>query len=203
MRLLLFGTTILGFALPLVGAWAVQPAGSPANIAAAAGLCIDEFEKLPLPLLPLPGWEERARTEAIAQWAQSREELLKGSAQHALLVAQRNEQEAGRFFEGVDDGMLGFVELGLLPPPPEKTAEGEDDGAYENGADVTDGAKRRAASPEGAEPSQYPYVANLAVKAGARGLGLGKDLVLASERVAAEWGYDRMYIKVDRQNFIA
>ena len=40
-------------------------------------------------------------------------------------------------------------------------------------------------------------------KTGARGLGLGKDLVLASERVAAEWGYDRMYIKVDRQNFVA
>ena len=38
---------------------------------------------------------------------------------------------------------------------------------------------------------------------GARRLGLGKELVLATERKAAELGFDRMYIKVDRQNFDA
>ena len=47
------------------------------------------------------------------------------------------------------------------------------------------------------------YLANLAVKAGARRLGLGQQLVDATEGVAVDLGFERMYIKVDRQNFDA
>ena len=72
-----------------------------------------------------------------------------------------------------------------------------DEGATStSGASVpADGAKQPAAL--------FPYLANLAVKAGARRLGIGRELVLTIERTAAESGFDRMYIKVDRQNFEA
>jgi len=172
-------------------AWLLQPAG-PTGISAAAALCIDEFEKLPLPLLPFPGWEERAREDAISKWIASREPLLSGAEPHALIVAMRDAAESGRYFEGVDDGLLGFAEMGLLPAPPERTAaadEGE--------------PPQATAAPAKARSELYPYLANLAVKSGARRIGLGKELVLATERKAAEYGFERMYIKVDRQNFDA
>ena len=179
----------------LAAAWVVQPAG-PADIRLAAAASIDEFEKLPLPLLPFPGWKERAREDAISQWSASREALLADTMPHALLVALRNQEEAGRYFEGVDDGLLGFAELGLLPAPPEKKPEEEE-------AAAMTAAEAAAATAAKAEPELFPYLANLAVKSGARRLGLGKELVVATERKAAELGFDRMYIKVDRQNFDA
>ena len=112
-------------------AWQIQPPASSLQIRAVAGLCIDEFETLPLPFLPLPGWQEKAREEAVGKWTVSREALLADSQPHALLVALRDEAEAGRYFEGVDDGLLGFAELGLLPAPPEKRAgwPGEEEAA--------------------------------------------------------------------------
>ena len=186
-----------------VGAWLIQPA-DPKQIRAAAALCIDEFEKLPLPLLPFPGWQERAREEAISKWTSSRVALLQGQQVHALIIALRNEAESGRFFEGVDDSLLGFAEVGLLPAPPEqpatRTAEAEAT-AGSPGAEVTDTEK--ASEKQTAAAELFPYLANLAVKTGARRLGLGKELVLAAERKAAELGFSRMYIKVDRQNFEA
>jgi GNAT superfamily N-acetyltransferase len=185
---------MLLFAAPWVSSWVIAPAADPATVKACAGLCIDEFETLPLPLLPFPGWEQRARDTAITQWVESRQTLLGGSQPHALLVAMRNEAEQGRYFEGIDDGLLGFAEMGLLPPPPEQPSgwPGEEDaGAAAPPPPPTDGS------------ALYPYLANLAVKAGARRLGLGKELVMATERKAAELGYERLYIKVDRQNFDA
>ena len=97
--------------------WTIQPATDTATVRSVAGLSIDQFEKLQLPLLPLPGWEERARVAAISEWTASRQALLSGSQPHALLVASRDEAEQGRYFEGVDDSLLGFAELGLLPAP--------------------------------------------------------------------------------------
>ena len=176
-------------------AWVVQPAG-PADIKRAAAASIDEFEKLPQPFLPFPGWQEKAREDAISQWSASREALLADSMPHALLVALRNEDEAGRYFEGVDDGLLGFAELGLLPAPPEKKPE-------EETAAVTAAEAAAATAAAKSDPELFPYLANLAVKSGARRLGLGKELVVATERKAVELGFDRMYIKVDRQNFDA
>ena len=83
--------------------------------------------------------------------------------------------------------MLGFAELGLLPAPPEPKEQADD----------------ASEAAEGAEAKLFPYLANLAVQAGARRLGLGKALVVASERQAAEFGFDRMYIKVERGNLDA
>ena len=204
-------------------AWQIQPPTSTGQIRAAAGLCIDEFETLPLPFLPLPGWQQKARDEAVAKWTASREALLADSQPHALLVALRDEAEAGRYFEGVDDALLGFAELGLLPAPPEKRAgwPGEEEAAADAeaaaaatvataaavAATTTATATTATAAPAVAavasESALYPYLANLAVKQGARRLGIGKELVRATERKAAELGFDRMYIKVDRQNFDA
>ena len=160
-----------------------------------AALCIDEFEKLKMPLFPLPGWKERAREEAIEQWSASREALLAGSQPHALLVAERDPVDSGRYFAGVDAGPLGFAELGLLPAPPEpKEKPGSQD--EEPAVSPVPGAGTD-------EAKQFPYLANLAVQAGARRLGLGKELVAASERQAADFGFDRMYIKVERGNIAA
>lgn len=174
---------ILYVALP---SWCIQPAVDAKNIRAAAGLCIDEFERLEMPLLPFPGWKEKARDKAVDEWSASREAMLKSTDPHALLVVLRDEADAGRYFEGIDDSLLGFAEVGLLPAPPEKAEDDGDD----------DSSK----SPSSA---LFPYLANLAVKTGARRLGLGKELVLATERTAVEMGHDRLYIKVDRQNFEA
>ena len=177
---------MLIFASLAAGAWSVQPA-SHEHIRAAAALCIDEFETLEVPFFPLPGWREQARDDAIEKWSASREKLLLGEEAHALLVALRDESDSGRYFEGVSDSLLGFAELGLLPAPPERPPDGSE-----------------APAPAVATaPALYPYLANLAVKTGARRLGLGEALVAATEREAAERGYDRMYIKVDRQNFDA
>ena len=197
--------------------WTIQPATDTATVRSVAGLSIDQFEKLQLPLLPLPGWEERARTAAIAEWTASREALLSGSQPHALLVASRDEAEQGRYFEGVDDSLLGFAELGLLPAPPEQRAalnagwpgesrDGEESTAAALTAEGSEGADAEtaaAASADEAAVELFPYLANLAVKVGARRMGLGKALVQATEQRASELGYSRMYIKVDRQNFEA
>jgi ribosomal protein S18 acetylase RimI-like enzyme len=181
--------------LSSAAAWQIQPA-SLTQLRKCASLCIDEFEQLQMPLLAFPGWEERAREEAIGGWASSREALLSGSEAHALLVAIRDEMDAGRYFEGVDDGLLGFAEMGLLPAPPEQG------GPSSSGS--LDASPPPPLPQAGAgAPPLYPYVANLAVKKGARRLGLGRELVLATERAAASCGYNRMYIKVDRQNFDA
>ncbi|EOD20518.1 hypothetical protein EMIHUDRAFT_450959 [Emiliania huxleyi CCMP1516] len=51
------------------------------------------------------------------------------------------------------------------------------------------------------EGPMYPYIANVAVRVGARRLGLGRALVEEAERTAVELGFDRLFIKVDRQNF--
>ena len=92
-------------ALLYTASWLIQPAVDTVSIRAAAGLCIDEFETLELPLLPYPGWKKNARDKAIDEWSASREKLLKSATPHALLVALRNEAESGRYFEGVDDSM--------------------------------------------------------------------------------------------------
>ena len=197
-------------ALLYTASWLIQPAVDTVSIRAAAGLCIDEFETLELPLLPYPGWKKNARDKAIDEWSASREKLLKSATPHALLVALRNEAESGRYFEGVDDSLLGFAEVGLLPAPPETkkssgdaaaAAAGESDDGTENAAAAV--ATATATEAAAATPALFPYLANLAVKAGARRLGLGRELVLATERAAVEMGHDRLYIKVDRQNFEA
>ena len=185
--------------------WSIQPATDTATVQSVAGLSIDQFEKLQLPLLPLPGWEARARTAAISEWTASRQVMLGGSQPHALLVASRNEAEQGRYFEGVEDSLLGFAELGLLPAPPEQRSgwpgesrDSEEPTAAALTAEGASAATAAAASADDIPGELFPYLANLAVKAGARRLGLGKALVLATEQRAAELGYARMYIKVLR-----
>lgn len=183
-----------------VGAWLIQPA-TQARVRAVAGLCIDEFEKLQMPFFPLPGWKERARDEAIEQWSKSREALLAGSQPHALLVAERVAADSGRSFEGVDDGPLGFAEVGFLPAPPEPNEKMDSEKPGQTVSEVYAASKAAEAATETLE--LFPYLANLAVRAGARRRGLGKELVAACERKAAEFGFDRMYIKVERSNIAA
>ena len=189
------------FASTVCASWQITPAGPP-QIRAAAELCIDEFEldSLQMPLLAFPGWKAKARDEAISNWSASRETLLASNEPHALLVALRNEAESGRFLEGVgSDGLLGFAELGLLPAPPEK----KPGAAAEEAEAAAATEKASAAAARGEPPELFPYLANLAVRGGARRLGLGRALVEATEATARDLGFDRMYIKVDRQNFDA
>lgn len=154
-----------------------------------------------MPLFPLPGWKAKARESAIAQWSTSREQLLKGDQPHALLVALRNEADSGRYFEGVEDALLGFAEMGLLPAPPEKKPGQAEEGSVATAAEAA--AAAAAAKEAAANPELYPYLANLAVRSGARRIGLGKALVEATEETASSLGFHRLYIKVDRTNFDA
>ena len=200
---LLLMLSLLSCVAPL--SWHIQPA-APSHVRLAAGLCVDEFTALPLPLLPFPGWKRQARERAIDEWAASRRALLASGEPHALIVGLRDAAEAGRFFEGVDDGLLGFAELGLLPPPPEgRAAAAEPAGEAIAGAEAAtvaaEATAAAAAAAAAAEPPMYPYIANVAVRVGARRLGLGRALVEEAERTAVELGFDRLYIKVDRQNF--
>jgi GNAT superfamily N-acetyltransferase len=47
---------------------------------------------------------------------------------------------------------------------------------------------------------QYPYIANLAVIASARRLGIASRLLDRCERTARAWGYDRLYLHVLENN---
>lgn len=203
---LLLMLSLLSCVAPL--SWHIQPA-APSHVRLAASLCVDEFTALPLPLLPVPGWKRQARERAIDEWAASRRALLASGEPHALIVGLRDAAEAGRFFEGVDDGLFGFAELGLLPPPPEGRAAaaepaepaGEAIAGAEAATVAAEATAAAAAAAAAAEQPMYPYIANVAVRVGARRLGLGRALVEEAERTAVELGFDRLFIKVDRQNF--
>lgn len=119
------------------------------------------------------------RSGAVQEWAAALEQ--RGAAgSHTLLVAPSR---------GADDEVIGCVECGMLPPPPEMRRKGA--------------PPPPPRDPDAPPPPDVPYLANLAVAPGARRQGLGKDLVLATEELAASWGHDQLYIKVDRQNFEA
>lgn len=48
--------------------------------------------------------------------------------------------------------------------------------------------------------SKYPYISNLAVKTSCRRQGAAKQLLLACERTALEWGYSDLYLHVLENN---
>jgi ribosomal protein S18 acetylase RimI-like enzyme len=181
--------------------WSIRPvdAADAADLYLVASMCVDEFEDLPVPFLPLPGWKKKAREKMISGWLSSRLSILNDESEDfAMLMASRTEAIAGRCFQGVEDDCLGFVELGLLPAPPEL---GEEVAMVTdvNIGDATPTTIESVAS----QVEQYPHMANLFVKEGMRKFGLGKQLVLAAEKKAIDFGYDRMYINVERENLNA
>jgi ribosomal protein S18 acetylase RimI-like enzyme len=48
--------------------------------------------------------------------------------------------------------------------------------------------------------SQYPYISNLAVSQSCRRQGVGRQLLLACEQMALEWGYSDLYLHVLENN---
>ena len=128
---------------------------------ACAALCVDNFVDLPFGALQRP--------LAIADW-EKQLASRQGLPNHEWLVAS----------EDCDGEVVGCVECGLLPPPPEKNVQ-------------TSPMMR----------PEEPYLANLAVATSKRKRGVGTQLIAAVESRAAEWGYRRLLIKVDRGNFDA
>ncbi len=53
------------------------------------------------------------------------------------------------------------------------------------------------------QASQYPYISNLAVNASRRRQGVARQLLLACERTALEWGYSDLYLHVLENNYQA
>jgi ribosomal protein S18 acetylase RimI-like enzyme len=51
--------------------------------------------------------------------------------------------------------------------------------------------------------SQYPYISNLAVSSSRRRQGVARQLLLACERTALEWGYSDLYLHVLENNYQA
>lgn len=60
-------------------------------------------------------------------------------------------------------------------------------------------------SPSSWQPhsSQYPYISNLAVSTSCRRRGVAKQLLLACERTAVEWGFQDLYLHVLENNYQA
>lgn len=157
-------------ALLVTPAWVLQSGAKPELLKSAATLCVDEFE---LAQLPFPVMQRRG---TIEKWVASRAALLAAPQEHALLVAMGKPTAP-------DNGVVGVVEIGMLPPPPKPN-------------------KREPPVPGAiAGDILVPYIANLAVASSERGAGLGRKLVEAAEETARAWGCDCMYCKVDRANF--
>lgn len=57
-----------------------------------------------------------------------------------------------------------------------------------------------APSPWGDRGKQYPYISNLAVKAEFRRQGVARELLLACDRAALEWGMPDLYLHVLENN---
>ena len=86
-----------------------------------------------------------------------------------------HEDDSGRYFEGVEDALLGFAGGAAA-------AAGKSLGRRRNSvATAAEYAAAAAAKEAAANPELYPYLANLAVRSGARRIGLGKALVEATE----------------------
>ena len=156
---------------------------------AAAELCVDSFVRLALGPLSRPlevnNWEQALRARCGAD----------AFSRNTLLVAT-----------DADSKLVGCVECGMLPPPPRslkaKAAEVGDGSAKEVFAAAA-AAAAAAPAPPAPPPPDVPYLANLVVKPTCRRVGLGKQLVVATEECARAWGHAELCIKVDRQNFDA
>jgi len=68
-------------------------------------------------------------------------------------------------------------------------------------------ASLRVCSPEALLPEPFPtskprvpYVSNVAVRADARGRGVASAMLLKCERASRLWGYDHLWLHVDRDN---
>lgn len=122
----------------------------------------------------------------------------------------------------LEDGeIIGFVECGLLPPPPvtkSSTPSADLKGALSNGeiatlqSEVAQAIQEASMEMEAAEAEaesgaegkskedEVPYLGNVAVKEKARRQGIGRKLVQLSMKLAAKAGEQALYVIVDSSN---
>ena len=89
-----------------------------------------------------------------------------------------------------------------------KDTDGEDEDGVRIAVDPWVGsASLRVCSPEALLPEPFPtskprvpYVSNVAVRADARGRGVASAMLLKCERASRLWGYDHLWLHVDRDN---
>jgi len=77
-----------------------------------------------------------------------------------------------------NDVVIGFVEIGMLPPPSQW---------FNGSSNVTD----------------FPYLGNLAVSTEERRQGIGRKLVKLGIKVASKWGDDKLFAAVKIDNMEA
>lgn len=177
----------------------------------AADLIIAD-KPLPRPFLPLPGWEETAKRDAIIRWVDQRRKQAEEDF-HMVLAAVRDEAEAGSNIEGATDNILGMLEVGLSPPPLEKVKKSEvqevqkkeekkEDPKWSSMTEfLTSGTTQW---PKSAKADvMYPAMVNVHVAEGARRKGIATDLIEMAEQQVVAAGYERMYITVERGNIAA
>ena len=92
--------------------------------------------------------------------------FVESGLKHAMFVAVKN------------NAVIGFVEIGMLPPPTRK--------------------------PDGTmNATDYPYLGNLAVNKEERRQGIGRKLVKLGIKVANKWGDDKLFAAVKMDNIEA
>mgnify|MGYP001988115093 CR=1 FL=1 len=115
----------------------------------------------------------------------------------------------------VEDGeIVGFVECGLLPPPPVSrppSASKELKGALSSGeiqsmqSDIAQAIQEASqeieeAGREGGEGEEVPYLGNVAVKEKARRQGIGRSLILLTMKLAKKASEEDLFVIVDATN---
>lgn len=165
-----------------------------ANMRAATELIVDGFNMVQRPFIKLPGWEERAREKVISEEIPVRKTKIQQGEKYAWIVALQKEE--GCLSQRDGHTLLGTCELGLIQTP-SRVLDYLDLQRYAMGFL----AKEAPAEPEA--ETQFLWVVNVVVTRNMRRKGIAKELMLAAERYAIEFGYDRLYLKVDRKNMVA
>lgn len=137
------------------------------DIAPLAVLCADTFEG---PFGMLDFFQKNKYESEFAQQISDRyRRLVLNGMKHAMLLAETE-----------NEGIVGFLEIGMLPSPipVKKQWEGQ----------------------EIEERPEVPYLGNVAVSSTCRRQGMGSKLVRIAEKVAEKWQEDGIFVAVESDN---
>jgi len=110
------------------------------------------------------------------------EEKLKKGLNHAMFVAIDDDKNIDNFID-IKDGIVAFMEVGMLPSPIPITKQWEGNN-IETYSDV-------------------PYIGNLIVSPSSRRKRIGEKLIRIALKVTEKWGFEHLWLAVDIDNINA
>ena len=110
------------------------------------------------------------------------EEKLKKGLNHAMFVAIDDDKNVDNFID-IKDGIVAFMEVGMLPSPIPITKQWEGNN-IETYSDV-------------------PYIGNLIVSPSSRRKRIGEKLIRIALKVTEKWGFEHLWLAVDIDNINA